>query len=180
MQRFIFTTKGLFKASECSSDRAFRWYFSNTGETLHLSEILRESWRTTQQETCSHAMPVIRFIYFTPSSLTLTSFRNDYVDICTCTGIFTGYSFLSYRMETFYCLRTTYKGEDEIVKWYKLCTIPLHIYINTIKYRYINTKHFSLNYQWQLYEMFCTLYQKNDSFSRCTKQKEIFITARYW
>lgn len=94
MQRFIFTTKGLFKASECSSDRAFRWYFSNTGETLHLSEILRESWRTTQQETCSHAMPVIRFIYFTPSSLTLTSFRNDYVDICTCTGIFTEFSFL--------------------------------------------------------------------------------------
>lgn len=86
-------------------------------------------------------------------------------------------SFLPSRMETFYCLRTTYKGEDEIVKWYKLCTIRLHIYINTIKYRYINTKHFSLNYQWQLYEMFCTLYQKNDSFSRCTKQKEIFITA---
>lgn len=164
MQRFIFTTKGLFKASECSSDRAFRWYFSNTGENLHLSEILRESSRTTQQETCSHAMSVIRFIYFTPSSLTPTSFR----------------SFLPSRMETFYCLRTTYKGEDEIVKWYKLCTIPLHIYINTIKYRYINTKHFSLNYQWQLYEMFWTLYQKNDSFSRCTKQKKIFITARYW
>lgn len=94
MQRFIFTTKGLFKASECSSDRAFRWYFSNTGENLHLSEILRESSRTTQQETCSHAMSVIRFIYFTPSSLTLTSFRNDYVDICTCTGIFTEFSFL--------------------------------------------------------------------------------------